>query len=79
VNATKAVERFRVMAGDRQVVSQVGTHLLGELADRAGLTSAYSHAVPWTGERAPGHDRGRLLVWAITRIRDRRSTEFALS
>jgi hypothetical protein len=62
VNATKAVERFRVMAGDRQVVSQVGTHLLGELADRAGLTSAYSHAVPWTGERAPGHDRGRLLA-----------------
>jgi hypothetical protein len=62
VNATKAVERVRVMAGDRQVVSQVGLHLLGELADRAGLTSAYSAAVPWTGERAPGHDRGRLLT-----------------
>src|SRR2546421_678349 len=62
MNATKAVERVRVMAGDRQVVSQVGTHLLGELADRAGLTSAYSAAVPWAGERAPGHDRGRLLA-----------------
>jgi len=50
------------MAGDRQVVSQVGLHLLGDLADRSGLTSAYSAAVPWTGERAPGHDRGRLLA-----------------
>ncbi len=62
MNATKAVERVRVMAGDRQVVSQVGMHLLGDLADRVGLTSAYSAAVPWTGERAPGHDRGRLLA-----------------
>ena len=62
MNATKAVERVRVMAGDRQVVSQVGVHLLGDLADRSGLTSAYSAAVPWRGERAPGHDRGRLLT-----------------
>src|SRR5919202_5784962 len=62
MNATKAVERVRVMAGDRQVVSQVGLHLLGELADRVGLSSAYSAAVPWAGERAPGHDRGRLLA-----------------
>jgi hypothetical protein len=50
------------MAGDRHVASQVGLHLLGDLADRAGLTSAYSAAVPWAGERAPGHDRGRLLA-----------------
>ncbi len=61
MNATNAVERVQVMGGDRQVVSQVGLHLLGELADRVGLSSAYSAAVPWTGERAPGHDRGRLL------------------
>jgi len=39
----------------------VGAHLLGEIADRSGLTAGYSEAVPWTGERAPGHDRGRLL------------------
>jgi len=50
------------MEGDRQVVSQVGLHLLGDLADRTGLTSAYSAAMPWTGERAPGQDRGRLLA-----------------
>jgi len=67
VNATKAAERVVVMEGDRQVASQVGLHLLGDLADRAGLTSAYSAAVPcrpvpWSGERALGHDRGKLLT-----------------
>ncbi|MDQ3664968.1 MAG: IS1380 family transposase [Actinomycetota bacterium] len=36
--------------------------MLGELADRVGLSSAYSAAVPCRGERAPVHDRGRLLA-----------------
>jgi hypothetical protein len=62
VNATKAVERVVVTDGDTQVASQVGMHLLGEIADRVGLSSGYSAAVPWTGERAPGQDRGRLLA-----------------
>jgi Transposase DDE domain group 1 len=62
VNATRTVERLRVTGGDRQTVSHAGSHLLGELADRVGLTSAYSGAVPWAGERAPTHDRGRLLA-----------------
>jgi choline dehydrogenase-like flavoprotein len=62
VNATNVVERVQVMGGDGQVVSQVGLHLLGELADRLGLSSGYSGAVPWSGDRAPAHDRGRLLT-----------------
>jgi Transposase DDE domain group 1 len=62
VNGTKAVERLVVMEGDTQVASGVGLHLLGELADRSGLTCGYGAAVPWTGERAPVHDRGRLLA-----------------
>jgi hypothetical protein len=61
MNATRTVERLRVTGGDRQTVSHAGTHLLGELADRVGLTCGYSAAVPWAGERAFGHDRGRLL------------------
>ncbi len=36
--------------------------MLGELADRVGLSSGYSSAVPWRGERGPVHDRGRLLA-----------------
>ena len=50
------------MEGDAQAVSLAGMHLLGELADRLGLSSAYSDAVPASGERAPVHDRGRLLA-----------------
>lgn len=61
VNATRTVERLRVTGGDRQTVSHAGTHLLGELADRIGLTSGYSGAIPRAGERGFGHDRGRLL------------------
>jgi hypothetical protein len=51
-----------VTEGDTQVASQVGSHLLGKIADGSGLTSRYSAAVPSTGERAPGQDRGRLLA-----------------
>lgn len=61
VNATRTVERLWVTGGDRQTVSHAGTHLLGELADRFGLTAGYSVAVPRAGERGFGHDRGRLL------------------
>lgn len=61
MNATSTVERLRVTGGDASTAQLVGAHMLGELADRVGLSSAYSAAVPWSGERAPVHDRGRLL------------------
>ena len=63
MNATSTVERLRVTGGDGSTAQLVGAHMLGELADRVGLTWAYSAAVPWAGERAPVHDRGRLLAW----------------
>jgi hypothetical protein len=62
VNATSTVERLRVTGGDGSTAQLVGAHMLGELADRVGLSSAYSVAVPRRGERAPVHDRGRLLA-----------------
>lgn len=62
MNATRVVERVRVTAGDRQVASHVGLHLLGEIAERTGLAFEYSAAVGFAGERAPVHDRGRLLA-----------------
>jgi hypothetical protein len=53
----------RAREGDRrQVASLAGMHLVGRLADRLGLTAGFSAAVPPSGERAPAHDRGRLLV-----------------
>ena len=62
MNATSTVERLRVTGGDGSTAQLVGAHMLGELADRVGLSSSYSAAVPWAGERAPVHDRGRLLA-----------------
>ena len=46
MNATSTVERLRVIGGDVSTAQLVGAHLLGELADRVGLSSAYSAAVP---------------------------------
>lgn len=54
MNGSRAVQRVRVMVGDRHTDSMGGAHLLGEIADRTGLSCGYSAAVPWTGERAPG-------------------------
>ena len=62
MNGSRVVQRVRVTVGDRHTASMVGAHLLGEIADRTGLSSGYSAAVPWTGERAPGQDRGRLFA-----------------
>jgi len=62
VNAISTVERLRVTGGDASTAQLVGAHMLGELADRVGLSSAYSAASPPRGERAPVHDRGRLLA-----------------
>lgn len=58
MNGSRAVQRLVVTAGDTQVASQVGLHLLGELADRVGLTASLSAALPV----ARGHDRGRLFT-----------------
>jgi len=48
--------------GGTGVVAHVGLHALCSFADRLGLTDALSAQVPWHGERAPRHDRGKLLV-----------------
>ena len=43
----------------------MGLFALGGFADRVGLTEALSAAVPPRGERAPVHDRGRVLVHGL--------------
>ena len=48
--------------GGEQVVAHVGLHSLGQLADRLGLGSALSAAIPWKGPGVPVHDRGTVLA-----------------
>ena len=52
-----------VVTGDGTgVVSHAGTVLLGEIADRIGLTAALSEATGGLRSRRAGHDPGRVLV-----------------
>lgn len=55
----------RLAGGGDRVVQGVGLFALGGFADRSGLTAELSAAVPQRGERAPVHDRGRVLVHAL--------------
>lgn len=44
------------------VVSHVGSRLLAGMADRSGLTDAFSDALAGLRERRSGHDPGRVLT-----------------
>ena len=54
--------RVTVEPGGAGVVAHVGLHALGSFADRLGLGDSLSARIPWTGERMPLHDRGKVLV-----------------
>ena len=53
-----------VESGGDQVVAHVGLHALGDFADRLGLGEHLSACIPIPAERAPLHDRGKVLVHA---------------
>ena len=59
-----------VTTGGAGVVSHAGTALLGELADRFGLSAAYGEAMYGTRRRSGGHDPGRVLVDLAVAIAD---------
>lgn len=53
-----------VESGGDQVAAHVGLHAIGCFADRLGLGTALSTAIPVASERLPFHDRGKVLVQA---------------
>lgn len=61
MNAT-STRRVVVEPEGEGVVSHVGLHALGCLADALGLGETLSARIPATGERLPIHDRGKVLV-----------------
>jgi len=61
VNANSTT-RVKVEPGGAGVVAHVGLHALGSFADRLGLGDSLSARIPWTGERMPLHDRGKVLT-----------------
>ena len=62
---TISVTNARLAGGGERVVWGAGLFALGGFADRVGLTAALSAAVPRRGERAPVHDRGKVLTHAL--------------
>ncbi len=54
-----------VAGGGGQVAAHSGLFALGRFADGLGLGEALSAAVPNAGERAPVHDRGKVLVHSL--------------
>ena len=51
-----------VESGGHGVATHVGLHALGALADQLGLATSLSSRIAPRGERAPLHDRGKVLV-----------------
>jgi len=54
--------------GGTGVVAHVGLHGLCAFADRLGLGDELSSAIPRPSERAPLHDRGKVLVHAMAML-----------
>ncbi len=62
---SNSVRQVRVEGGGGGLVGLVGLHALGAFADRFGVGASLSAGVRWGGERAPGHDRGKVLTQAM--------------
>lgn len=68
---TRLRRRLPVVTVDgKGVVSHAGTALLRELADRSGLTSAFSTALAGSRSRGGGHDPGQVAVDVAVVIAD---------
>ncbi len=63
MHGTSAAD-WQVEGSGDQVAPHVGLGLMAAFADRIGLGDCLSAAVPWRGERAFAHDRGKVLVHA---------------
>jgi hypothetical protein len=61
MNST-ATSHVKVESGGKGVVAHVGLHALGSLANQLGLGSALSSCIELQSQRAPRHDRGKVLV-----------------
>ena len=62
---SNSVAKLWMTGGAKGVAAHAGLFVLGGFADSLGLGAALSQAVVCRGERAPVHDRGRLLTVMI--------------
>jgi len=69
VQATNTGPRFEVVADGQGICSHVGAALLGELADRLGLTAELGRRAN-RGVRGGAHDRGHVLRDLVVMLAD---------
>ena len=69
MQATNSCPRFEVVADGQGICSHVGAALLGELADRLGLTGELGRRAN-RGVRAGAHDRGQVLRDLVVMLAD---------
>ena len=69
MQATNTGPRFEVVADGQGICSHVGAALLGELADRLGLTAELGRRAN-TGLRRGAHDRGQVLRDLVVMLAD---------
>ncbi len=68
---TTTLKTYPIVTADGTgVVSHAGAALLSEMADRVGLTAAFSEALHPLRQRRSGHDPGRVLVDVAVAIAD---------
>jgi len=70
VNATWAARRVKVTGDGKGVAGHAGALLIGELADRVGLTAGLSAAMAHTRRRRSAHDPGVVLTHLAVSLAD---------
>ena len=61
---------LKVTSGGKGVATHAGARLVADVADRLGLTEAFSVAMAPTKQRRRGHDRGEVLVDLAVMVAD---------
>jgi len=74
VHHSTVFPRVQIRAGADRIVAHVGAWVLGELADRSGLTRGLSEALAPLKQRRRGHDRGQVLTHLAVAIADGATT-----
>jgi transposase len=74
VNRTTSFPRLQIRSGDDRIVAHVGAWVLGDVADRTGLTAGLSVAWAPLKQRQRGDDHGHLLTQLAVAIADGATT-----
>ncbi len=74
MNRTTSFPRLQIRTGDDRIVAHVGARVLGDLADRTGLTADLAAALSALKQRQRGYDRGHVLMQVAVAIADGATT-----